>query len=259
MRGLNSNIGGGGKYPYERAQPDQPPYQVGKTKTRSFVGVIFVGLLLILFGLVISAVPLLMGNMRAIADDWEGTQDEGYYVSYTEGERAIVAGEITRKYMLDSLNDTELWGMGYRYCYELDNVWEECPIAKEDIGEVGDRVMMTIRLRAFTVDGDPTWFWTVASGGKEDNVPFYVIGAVFLLAGTLLIIFGLVRRSRAMRPQPRPSRTHLRPQVRSSMSRGAPESTSLGSRNLCKHCYSEMPLGEMICPNCGKSKFDSVD
>jgi hypothetical protein len=256
VRGLDRDFGGESDYGYDSGPSKPPPYEPGPPKKKPSRAILYVGILIMIIGLVIAAVPLMIGDMKGISNDWVGTSEEGYYGSYFEGDRTSVAGEITGEYPLDSVNDSDLWGMGYRYCYELDNVWDECPVAKEDMGEVGDRVMLNMRLRILTIDGYPYWYWTVTSGGKEDNTPFYLAAVATITMGLLVAIVGAGRYGKAKREYAKPSSTYSRTPSQTSTSRGAPERTRLEKQNLCKHCYSEMPLGEMICPSCGKSKFD---
>ncbi len=256
---MDRDFGGGSEYRYESGPSKPPPYQAGPPRKKPSKAIIYVGILIIIIGLVIAAVPLTIRNMKDISNDWVGTTEEGYYGSYYEGDRVSVAGKITGEFPLNAQNESDLYAMGYRYCYELDNVWDECPLAKEDMGDVGDNVMLNLRLQILTVDGYPYWYWTVTSGGKEDNSPFYIAAGAMILLGTLVTFIGAVRWKNAERAYAKPSSTYTRTPVQTSVSRGTPQPTRLERQNICRHCYSEMPLGDIVCPNCGKSKFDRPD
>jgi hypothetical protein len=256
---LDRDFGGESKYGYESGPSKPPPYEAGPPKNRPSKALIYVGIIIIIIGLVIAALPLMTRSMKDISNDWVGTPDAGYYGSYDEGSRVSVAGKITGEFLLDAQNDTDVYALGYRYCYELDHVWDECPIAKEDMGDVGDTVTLSMELEIMTMGGSQYWQWTVISGGTPDNTPIYVAAGVTIVLGTFVAIIGGVRFKNAQREYAKPSSGYSSTPVQTSMSRGAPEPTRLEKQNMCRHCYSEMPLGEMVCPSCGKSKFDSAD
>jgi hypothetical protein len=255
---LDRDFGGESEYQYQSGPSKPPPYQAGPPKKRPSKAVIYVGVIILVIGLIIAAIPLMTRSMKDISDDWEGSMDAGYYASFNEGSRASVAGEITGEYPLDPQDDADAYAMGYRYCYELDHVWDECPYAKEDIGDVGDRVLLSMRLDIMTMGGSQYWQWTIVSSGKENFTPFYLAAGVTIMLGLLVTAAGVVRWKNAERAYAKPSSTYSSTPRQTSVSRGAPQQTRLEKQNLCRHCYSEMPLGEMVCPSCGKSKFEST-
>lgn len=256
---MDRDFGGESEYRYESGPSKPPLYQAGPPKKKPSKAVIYVGILIIIIGLVIAAVPLMTRDMKGISDDWVGTSEEGYYGSYYEGDRVSVAGEITGEFLLDAQNDTDVYAMGYRYCYELDRVLDECPIAKEDMGDVGDSVMLNMKLEIMTMEGSQYWQWTVISGGTADNTPFYLAAGVTIMLGVFVALIGAVRWKNTERAYAKPSSTYSRTPGQTSVSRGTPQPTRLERQNICRHCYSEMPLGDIVCPRCGKSKFDRND
>ena len=256
---MDRDFGGESEYRYESGPSKPPPYQAGPPKKKPSKAIIYVGILIIIIGLVIAALPLMKRSMKDISNDWVGTTDSGYYGSYDEGSRVSVSGEITGEFLLDSQNDTDAYAMGYRYCYELDRVWDECPYAKEDMGDVGDSVTLNMKLEIMTIGGSQYWQWTVVSKGETDNTPFYLAAGVTIMLGVFVVLIGAVRWKNAERAYAKPSSTYSRTPGQTSVSRGTPQPTRLERQNICRHCYSEMPLGDIVCPRCGKSKFDRPD
>ncbi len=217
--------------------------------------ILYIGIAIIIVGLIIAAIPLTWTNMQAIADDWEGSSFEGYYRSYDEGSTAVVTGRVTGEYPITLQNDTDLYAMGYRYCYELDNVYAECPISKKDYAEYDEEVALTLKLEVLNVGGDEYWIWTVT--GTADSTPYYTTGVVIAIIGFVITGIGAVRRASA---QPRvviPSSTYRSPPTRTMSAPSSPSGSVLEGTKYCTHCGAEMPVIEMKCPECGKSKFDA--
>lgn len=256
---MDRDFGGESEYRYESGPSKPPPYQAGPPRKKPSKAIIYVGIIIIVIGLVIAALPLLKRSMKDISNDWVGGSDAGYYASYDEGSRVAVTGEITGEFLLDSQNDTDAYALGYRYCYELDHVWDECPYAKEDMGDVGDSVTLNMKLEILTMEGSQYWQWTVVSKGETDNTPIYLAAGVTIMLGTFVAIIGAVRWKNAERAYAKPSSTYSSTPSQTSVSRGTPQPTRLERQNICRHCYSEMPLGDIVCPSCGKSKFDRND
>lgn len=217
--------------------------------------IIYIGIAIIIIGLIITAIPLTWTNMQAIADDWEGSSSEGYYKSYYEGDTATVHGKVTAEYPLTFENDTDLYAMGYRYCYVLDDVWDECPVSKEDFADYDDEVDLTLKLEVLNIEGGETWVWTVT--GKADRMPLYIAGVILMMTGFLIAGAAAARRA-STQPRVKIPSTGYGTAPTKTMSSPRDQSVSvLEGKKYCTHCGAEMPVIEMKCPQCGKSKFDA--
>jgi uncharacterized membrane protein len=217
--------------------------------------ILYIGIAIIIVGLIIAAIPLTWTNMLAIADDWEGSFDQGYYRSYDEGSTAVVSGRVTGEYPITLQDDPDFYAMGYRYCYELDNVWEECPLSKKDYAEYDDQVDLTLKLEVLNVGGDEYWVWTVT--GRADRTPFYTAGVIIMIIGFIVTGIGAARRTSAQARVKIPSTTYGAAPTWTLSSPGSQPTSVLEGKKYCTHCGAEMPVIEIKCPECGKSKFDA--
>ncbi len=217
--------------------------------------IILIGIVILIIGLIIAAIPLTWRSMQDIANDWEATVDEGYYASYNEGDRATVSGKVTAEYQITLQDDPDFYAMGYRYCYELDHVWDECPLSKKDLADPDDEVDLNLKLEVMNVDGYDYWVWTVT--GRADRGPFYIASMIFILIGGVLVGAGIVKRE-VSRPRMKIQSTpYGTVPTRTLAPSRSMETSVLDRKRTCTHCGESIPLVEIKCPECGKSKFDT--
>lgn len=187
--------------PSEAPAPE-PPKPKGK-------GLIAIGVILLIAGLVVATLPMLTWkNAQQIADSWEGTYAEGYYKPYNEGDKVTVLGEITLTVAIgdilaDSVNYTvyeidyyqDLYDMGYRYAFYLDDEYDLEIYSKEDVGDVGDDISLELKLNSMTLGGYDYWAWDAKSIERPSALPYYIIGIVIVVVGIVLMGVGIKRYS----------------------------------------------------------------
>lgn len=183
--------------PAEAPAPE-PPKPRGK-------GLIVVGVILLIAGLVVATLPMFTWkNAQQIADSWEGSYDEGYYKYYDEGSKVIVQGEITfiisiSDILADAINLTsyeidyfqDLYDLGYRYAFCLDDVYDLEIYSKEDVGDTGDDISLELGLNFVTLGGYDYWMWDAKLIDKPSVLPYLIIGIVIVVVGVLLMAVGI--------------------------------------------------------------------
>jgi hypothetical protein len=167
-------------------------------------GLIVIGVVLLIVGLVITTYLLLTWkNAQQISERWEGSDDEGYYKYYDEGNKAIVLGEIT---LIDSISDIladpinysvydvdyyqDLYNMGYRYAFFLDDEYDLEIYSKEDVGDEGDDISLELRLSIMELGGNNYWVWDAKSIERPSALPFYILGIIAIVIGVVLMGIG---------------------------------------------------------------------
>lgn len=237
-----------------RSTPGPYAFRSRRAKKQSST-IIYVGIAIIIVGLIVAAIPFTWRSMDDVADDWEGSSSQGFYRSYDEGSTVTVSGKVTGEYPITLQDDPDLYARGYRYCYELDNVWAECPISKRDFADLDDEVDLNLRLEIMNVGGDEYWIWTVT--GRADKTPFYITSLIFIIMGMVVVGVGALKRASSQPKVDIPSTTYsTTPKLRVSSPKSPPTSL-LESKKYCTHCGAEMPIVDIKCPECGKSKFDA--
>lgn len=237
-----------------RTTPGPYSFRHRRAKKQSST-IIYVGIAVIIVGLLVAAIPFTWRSMDDIANDWEGTSGQGYYKSYNEGSTVTVSGKVTGEYPITLQNNSGLYAMGYRYCYELDNVWDECPISKKDYADLDDEVNLNLKLEVMNVGGGEYWTWTVTS--KADKASIYTASLIIIIIGVVVVVVGAMKRAASRPKVDIPSTTYsTTPKIRVSSPKSPPTSL-LENKKYCTHCGAEMPIIDIKCPECGKSKFDA--
>lgn len=246
---------------YERGVQTQEPGEGRRyeppTPPKKGSALIAVGAIVLIAGIIAAIIPLTWKSMEDISSNWEGSYDQGYYKSYSDGDTAIVTGQITEEFPITMQDDAALYGQGYRFLYEMDHVTDEGAIAKEDFGNEGDRVSLVIELDYVNLDGGYYWIWTVKSKTAPDM--YYIVGIALLAVGAVLVGVGAWRRKASERRAPtlRPP-TYESYQTRQISRLEREEPTSVVSESpRCAFCGAEMSLGDILCSKCGKSKYDT--
>lgn len=180
------------------APAPEPPKPKGK-------GLIVIGVILLIAGLVVATQPMLTWkNAQQIADSWEGTYEEGYFKYYDEDAKVTVLGEITyiisiSNVLTDTINFTsyeidlyqDLYDLGYRYAFFLDDEYDLEIYSEEDIGDVGDDISLELRLNFIGLGGYNYWMWDAKSIERPSALPYYIIGIVLVVIGVVLMGVGI--------------------------------------------------------------------
>lgn len=183
--------------PSEAPAPE-PPKPKGK-------GLIVVGVILLIAGLVVATLPMFTWkNAQQIADSWEGTYEEGYYKPYNEGDKVTMLGEVTfivtiSDILTDTINYTsyeidlyqDLYDLGYRYAFYLDNEYDLEIYTIEDVGDVGDDISLELRLNFIELGGYDYWMWDARSIERPSALPYYIVGIVIVVVGVVLMGIGI--------------------------------------------------------------------
>jgi len=183
--------------PSEAPAPEPP-----KPKGR---GLIVIGVILLIAGLVVATLPMFTWkNAQQIADSWEGTYEEGYYKPYNEGDKVTMLGEVTfivtiSDILTDTINYTsyeidlyqDLYDLGYRYAFYLDNEYDLEIYTIEDVGDVGDDISLELRLNFIELGGYDYWMWDARSIERPSALPYYIVGIVIVVVGVVLMGIGI--------------------------------------------------------------------
>jgi hypothetical protein len=164
---------------------------------------IAVGLIMLMIGGVVTAIPMTWRSTQDLVDDWEGG-DFGYYRSYEEGDKTKVVGEITFETSLDDILEDDvnyneddknyysaLKTKGYNYVYLLDDVYDIEIYSKTDLGDTGDEVSLELTLKFENLGGTEYWIWVGKSKDKENAALYFTIGIAFIVLALVVIVFGL--------------------------------------------------------------------
>lgn len=143
--------------------------------------ILVVGVIILIIGGALAAVGyngMMNKSARAMKDDKNG---QGGYDSYETGDRVTVTGKITNK------TQEPIYGES-AYRYHLDDVdgWDF--LSSEDIGDEGDRVTVTLKLR----EGG---YWEVRSYSSAMTTPMTLLGLILLIVGVIVAVVGAMKGS----------------------------------------------------------------
>ena len=243
-----------------------------KTTTMSQV-LMVVGLILLIIGGVVAAIPMTWRSTQDLADDWEGG-DYGYYRTYDEGDMTKVVGEITFEtsiddILVDDVNYNEedrnyyraLKNRGYNYAYILDDVYDIEIYSKTYLGDFGDEVSLGLTLNFWNLGGTDYWVWVGESKEKENAALYFAIGITIIVLALVVIFSGLKKylaATRKKRPEMPRIKVEEAPRIVIPLQdpvQPPPPPTEGKTHNIetknCPHCGIQCLKGYGPCPYCG--------
>lgn len=193
--------------------PPMIDHTISDTRKSPTMGkvLIVVGLIILIIGGVVTAIPMTWKSTQDLVNDWEGG-DTGYYRSYEEGDKTKVIGDITFEISIDDIleddiNYTEddmdyyraLKNLGYNYVYFLDYVYGIEIYSQTDLGDIGEEVSLELTLDMKDLGGYGYWVWTGKLKEKESAALYFSIGILIIVLGLVAIIFGVKKYLAATR------------------------------------------------------------